>query len=86
MDFRFKYDPSDDVMYSPVSNRHNGEKMTNTAEQSSPALSTNSLCYEAVQRTLRNAGVAFLRQHLPDAFPENHLEQLKRPLKNEWEI
>lgn len=51
----------------------------------SPALSTNALCYESVQRALRNSGVEFLRQSLSDAFPENHLEQLKRPFKQEWE-
>lgn len=59
--------------------------MTQGIGESSPALSTNALCYEAVQRTLRNAGVAFLRQHMAEAFPDNHLEQLKRPLKHEWE-
>lgn len=59
--------------------------MTLGIGESSPALSTNALCYEAVQRTLRNAGVAFLRQHLAEAFPDSHLEQLKRPFKNEWE-
>ncbi|MGB6689751.1 MAG: hypothetical protein WBE76_18090 [Terracidiphilus sp.] len=38
-----------------------------------------------MQRTLRNAGVAFLRQNLAEAFPDNHLVQLRRPFKNEWD-
>ncbi len=48
-------------------------------------LSTNTLCYEAVQRTLRNAGVAFLRTYLAQAFPADHVEKLKRPFKGEWQ-
>ncbi len=59
--------------------------MTAGIGNSSQALSTNTLCYEAVQRTLRNSGVAFLRRHLAEAFPDNHLEKLKRPFREEWE-
>lgn len=46
--------------------------------------STNTICYEATQRTLRNAVVAFLRDHLSSAFPQDHLERLKKPFTKEW--
>jgi len=51
-----------------------------------PTFSTNSVCYEAIQRKYRNAMVQHIRQQFKAAFSEDWEEKLKRPFsKDEWD-
>jgi hypothetical protein len=49
------------------------------------SLSTNSVCYEAIQRKYRNAMVRHLRQQLTSAFPNEWESKLKHPFAQEWD-
>src|SRR4051812_33778971 len=44
----------------------------------------NAICYEAIQRILRNSIVDYLRLRLPETFPDDHIGKLKKPFEKEW--
>lgn len=44
----------------------------------------NAICYQGIQRVFRNAVVGFLRARLPRAFPNDHLQQIKRLFGESW--
>jgi tetratricopeptide (TPR) repeat protein len=44
----------------------------------------NAICYEAIQRILRNSIVDYLRLRLPETFSDDHIEKLKKPFEKEW--
>ena len=46
-------------------------------------LSTNTLCYEAIQRKYRNSVVEFIRKRLSLAFPDDSEERLRKLIKEE---
>ena len=45
----------------------------------------NAICYQGIQRTFRNAVVAFVRERLPRLFPEDHIQRMKKTFGEEWE-
>lgn len=44
----------------------------------------NSICYEAIQRRLRNSVVDYLRTRMTEIFPQDHSEKLRKPFEKEW--
>ncbi len=47
-------------------------------------LDNNAICYQGIQRVFRNAVVGFIRERLPRAFPNDHLQQMKRLFGESW--
>ncbi|MBI4890910.1 MAG: tetratricopeptide repeat protein [Acidobacteria bacterium] len=47
-------------------------------------LDNNAICYQGIQRVFRNAMVGFIRERLPRAFPNDHLQQMKRLFGESW--
>lgn len=47
-------------------------------------LGNNAICYQGIQRVFRNAMVGFIRERLPRAFPNDHLQQVKRLFGESW--
>jgi hypothetical protein len=47
-------------------------------------LGNNAICYQGIQRVFRNAMVGFIRERLPRAFPNDHLQQMKRLFGESW--
>lgn len=50
----------------------------------SELLGNNAVCYQGIQRTFRNAVVAFLRARMARAYPDDHVERLKKTFGEEW--
>lgn len=48
-------------------------------------LGNNAICYQGVQRTFRNAVVAFIRVRFARLFPADHVQRLKKTFGEEWE-
>ncbi len=48
-------------------------------------LGNNAICYQGIQRTFRNAVVAFLRDRLTRVFPGDHLQRIKKLFGEDWE-
>lgn len=48
-------------------------------------IGNNAICYEAIQRTLRNSLVSYLRVRMTEVFPADHSQRLRRPFANEWD-
>jgi len=44
----------------------------------------NAICYEAIQRRLRNGIVDYLRLRMAEIFPLDHTEKLRKPFEKEW--
>src|SRR4051812_30282806 len=49
-------------------------------------IGNNAICYEAIQRILRNRVVEYLRLRMPEVFLDDHLEKLKKPFGREWGV
>ena len=49
-------------------------------------IGNNAICYEAVQRILRNRLVDYVRLRMTELYPSDHLERLKKPFEKEWDI
>lgn len=47
-------------------------------------LGNNSICYQAIQRTFRNAVVRFLRERMSRLFPQDHASRIKRIFGEDW--
>lgn len=47
-------------------------------------LDNNAICYQGIQRVFRNAMVGFIRERLPRAFPNDHMQQMKRLFGESW--
>jgi tetratricopeptide (TPR) repeat protein len=45
----------------------------------------NAICYQGIQRTFRNAIVAFLRHRLQRLYPADHVQRLKKTFGDEWD-
>jgi predicted nucleic acid-binding Zn-ribbon protein len=45
----------------------------------------NAVCYQGIQRTFRNAAVAFLRERLTQLFPADHIQRMKKTFGEEWD-
>jgi tetratricopeptide (TPR) repeat protein len=63
---------------------------TQSPAQSSPdpntqPLGNNAVCYQGIQRTFRNAVVAFLRDRLARLFPGDHIQRMKKTFGEDWE-
>jgi tetratricopeptide (TPR) repeat protein len=48
-------------------------------------IGNNAVCYEAIQRCLRNRVVDYLRIRMTELFPQDHIEKLKKPIEKEWD-
>ena len=48
-------------------------------------IGNNSVCYEAIQRVLRNTLVSYLRVRMKEVFPADHSERLQKPFAKEWD-
>jgi len=48
-------------------------------------IGNNAVCYEAIQRRLRNRVVNYLRIRMTELFPQDHVERLKKPIEKEWD-
>lgn len=56
------------------------------ADDRKTAVGNNAICYQAIQRTFRNAVVSFLRDRLTRLFPADHGQRMKRSFDpDEWE-
>ncbi|HZR64409.1 MAG TPA: hypothetical protein VFA85_04625 [Terriglobales bacterium] len=54
-------------------------------KQISEPVGNNAVCYQAIQRTFRNAVVAFLRERLAKLFPDDHIQRVKKTFGEEWD-
>jgi tetratricopeptide (TPR) repeat protein len=54
-------------------------------KHTSEAVGNNAVCYQGIQRTFRNAVVAFLRERLTRLFPEDHIQRMKKTFGEEWD-
>ena len=68
--------PSDDCGISAVGQ----DRQKGTGKM----LGNSAICYQGIQRVFRNAMVEFLRVRLPRAFPNDHLQQMKRLFGDGW--
>src|ERR1017187_6829278 len=48
-------------------------------------IENNAICYEAVQRILRNRLVDYVRLRMTELSPNDHLERLQKPCEKEWD-
>jgi len=48
-------------------------------------LGNNAICYQAVQRILRNRLVEYVRTRMTEIYPGDHVERLKKPFAKEWD-
>ena len=54
-------------------------------KQPQDILGNNAICYQGIQRTFRNAVVAFLRDRFARLFPADHIQRLRKNFGEEWE-